>query len=208
MPSLDTSLSVLFLSLLLGFSPGPDNVFVLMQSAANGRKAGFAVVLGLCCGLVVHTAAVALGLATVFAASPAAFLLLKFVGAGYLAYLAWKAWRAPVDTQWQQPAIQSNQSRMLVRGAIMNLTNPKVLFFFLAFLPQFVRSDAGPVAVQLGWFGFLFIVATLISFGMITCFAAWLGERFRTSAKAQTILNRITGLVFAGLAVRLALAKA
>jgi threonine/homoserine/homoserine lactone efflux protein len=207
MPSLDTSIAFLGIALLLGFTPGPDNLFVLMQSATHGRRAGFCVVLGLCCGLLVHTAAVALGLAAVFAASPAAFTVLKFAGAAYLAYLAWQAWRAPADAQLAQQVPRMNPWRMLARGFIMNLTNPKVIFFFLAFLPQFVAPGLGPVALQLGWFGFLFILATLVSFGLITCFAAFLGQRLRSSPAALRAMNRLTAVVFAGLALRLALAK-
>lgn len=80
MPQLDTIITFFGLSLLLGFTPGPDNLFVVMQTATNGRKAGFLVVLGLCTGLVAHTAAIALGLAAVFAASASAFSALKFAG--------------------------------------------------------------------------------------------------------------------------------
>lgn len=208
MPSLDTSLAFFGIALLLGFSPGPDNLFVLMQSATHGRRAGFCVVLGLCCGLLVHTAAVALGLAAVFAASPAAFSVLKFAGAAYLAYLAWQSWRAPAAAQLAQPVPQLHPWRMLARGFIMNLTNPKVIFFFLAFLPQFVAPELGPVALQLCWFGFLFILATLVSFGLITCCAAFLGERLRRSSATQRLMHRLTAVVFASLAIRLALAKA
>lgn len=207
MPSLDTSLAFFGIALLLGFTPGPDNLFVMMQSATHGRRAGFCVVLGLCCGLLVHTTAVALGLAAVFAAAPAAFTLLKFAGAAYLAYLAWQAWRAPAAAQPDQPAPQMHPGRMLVRGFIMNLTNPKVIFFFLAFLPQFVAPGLGPVALQLCWLGCLFILATLVSFGIITCFAAMLGERLKRSDAMQGILNRLSSLVFAGLALRLAFSK-
>lgn len=207
MPSLDTSLAFFGIALLLGFSPGPDNLFVLMQSATHGRRAGFCVVLGLCSGLLVHTAAVALGLAAVFAASPQAFTVLKFAGAAYLAYLAWQAWRAPSDAQLDQQAPQMHPWRMLARGFIMNLTNPKVIFFFLAFLPQFVAPGLGPVALQLCWLGLLFILATLVSFGIITCFAAMLGERLKRSPAMQGILNRLSSLVFAGLVLRLAFSK-
>jgi len=208
MPSLETSTAFFSLSLLLGFSPGPDNLFVLMQSATHGRRAGFCVVLGLCCGLLVHTAAVALGLAAVFAASPTAFTMLKFAGAAYLAYLAWQAWHAPADAKLTQHAPQMHPWHMLARGFIMNLTNPKVIFFFLAFLPQFVAAGRGAVILQLCWFGFLFILATLVSFGAITCFAAFLGDRLKRSATVQRALNRLTGMVFGGMAIRLALAKA
>lgn len=208
MPSLDTSITFFGIALLLGFTPGPDNLFVLMQSATHGRRVGFCVVLGLCCGLLVHTAAVALGLSAVFAASPAAFTLLKFAGAAYLAYLAWQAWRAPADAQLNQSAALMHPWRMLARGCLMNLTNPKVIFFFVAFLPQFVIPGRGSVAVQLCWLGVLFILATLVSFGVITWFAALLGEQLKRSPAMQGMLNRLSGVVFAALALRLALTRA
>ena len=91
MPSLDTLLAFLATALVLGFTPGPDNLFVLMQSATHGRRAGLLVTLGLCTGLLAHTAAVALGLAAVLAASATAFTMLKLAGAAYLLYLAWGA---------------------------------------------------------------------------------------------------------------------
>lgn len=194
-------------SLLLGFTPGPDNIFVMLQSATHGRKSGFYVVLGLCAGLVFHTAAVALGLAAVFAASELAFLTLKFLGAAYLAYLAWQTFRAPVLTQADGAHPDLKPHKLFVRGVVMNLTNPKVIFFFLAFLPQFVDPAQGSVAGQLAGLGVVFILATLVSFGTISFFAASLGNRFRHSATAQKFLNRVAGTVFAGLAIRLAVAE-
>ena len=141
MLTLQTTLAFFGVALLLGITPGPDNVFVLLQSLAHGRKAGLLVVLGLCTGLVVHTLAVALGLAAVFAASEMAFVLLKFAGAAYLAYLAWQAWRAPVSDQPAGQALSLNGRQLYGRGILMNLTNPKVVLFFLAFLPQFVEPQ-------------------------------------------------------------------
>lgn len=195
------------LALLLGFTPGPDNIFVLLQSAAHGRRAGIYVVLGLCTGLVFHTAAVALGLAAVFAASALAFVALKLVGAGYLAYLAWQAFRAPVSETDVVGDLPLQPGRLFVRGVLMNLTNPKVIFFFLAFLPQFVEPEQGAVASQLAWLGAVFIAATLVAFGAISFFAASLGQRFLKSSGARRAMNRVAGTVFAGLAVRLALAQ-
>ena len=96
---------------------------------------------------------------------------------------------------------------MYLRGVVMNLTNPKVVFFFLAFLPQFVRPEQGPVATQILWLGLLFILSTLLSFGIITVFASAISQRLRGSAKAQQALNRAAALVFCGLALRLALAE-
>jgi threonine/homoserine/homoserine lactone efflux protein len=202
-----TALAFFGVSLLLGVTPGPDNIFVLLQSASHGKRAGMLVVLGLCGGLVVHTTAIALGLAAVFAASETAFVVLKFAGAAYLAYLAWQAFSAPVtdSTDAPPPALQPRQ--LLVRGMVMNLSNPKVVFFFLAFLPQFVDASRGAVAWQLAQLGAIFILSTLVSFGAISYFAASVGQRLRGSAKAQRWMNRTAGTVFAGLALRLAVAQ-
>jgi threonine/homoserine/homoserine lactone efflux protein len=204
MPSFDTSLLFFGAALLLAIAPGPDNLFVLMMSAARGRRAGFIVLLGLCTGLLGHTAAVAFGLAAVFAASAAAFQVLKVVGAAYLAYLAWQAYRAPAGGAAEAQRAADSAGRLYARGILMNLTNPKVALFFLAFLPQFVKPQLGTVALQLAWFGFLFIVATLVCFGLIAWFAGSLGERLRRSGRVQRLLNRAAAVVFAGLALRLA----
>nr|WP_315206293.1 LysE family translocator [uncultured Albidiferax sp.] len=207
MPSLDTCIAFFGLSLLLGFTPGPDNIFVLLQSATQGRKAGFVVTLGLCAGLVVHTLAVALGLAAVFAASAMAFTVLKVLGATYLAYLAWQAFRAPVGALAAHTEQQPSMRRMFLRGWVMNLTNPKVVFFFLALLPQFVQAERGSIALQLCVLGGIFIASTLVAFGSITYFAAAVSAGLRRSASAQRWLNRVAGTVFLGMAARLALAE-
>lgn len=194
-------------SIALGFAPGPDNIFVLTQSAMNGRAAGLIVTLGLCSGLIVHTAAVALGVAAIFATSETAFTMLKIVGAAYLLYLAYKSFRAgashiPADGLPKVPGF-----KLYLRGVIMNITNPKVAIFFLAFLPQFADPARGPVTIQIFMFGAIFIAATIIVFGGIALFAGALGERLAGSARAQKILNWIAGTVFVGLAVRLLVAE-
>lgn len=214
MPSAQTLLAFFGVAVLLALTPGPDNIFVLLQSAQRGWRAGMAVVLGLCAGLVVHTAAVALGLAAVFAASALAFTVLKFCGAAYLTWLAWHSLRAPSDGG-NAPAAQAaapvramaaapGMARMLGRGMVMNLTNPKVLIFFLAFLPQFADPARGSVALQLMALGGVFMLATLLVFGAIACFSGAFGVLLQRSARAQRWLNRVAGLVFLGLALRLA----
>ena len=215
MPAFETLLTFFGVSVLLGLTPGPDNLFVLLQSAQRGWRAGMAVVVGLCAGLVVHTAAVALGLAAVFATSAMAFTLLKYCGAAYLAYLAWQALRAPAATAQETAhghASAGSQrgpglGRMVGRGMVMNLTNPKVLVFFLAFFPQFADPARGSVAWQLMALGGVFILATLLVFGAIACFSGGFGALLQRSARAQTVLNRVAGLVFLGLALRLATAE-
>ena len=217
MPTLDTLFAFFGVSLLLGITPGPDNLFVLVQSAQRGWRAGMAVVVGLCAGLVVHTAAVALGLAALFAASATAFTVLKYLGAAYLAWLAWQSLRPRPEAMQnaadpdrapspsERPA--ASAWRMVGRGMVMNLTNPKVLIFFLAFLPQFANPALGNVAPQIMLLGVVFMLATLLVFGAIACFSGGFGALLQRSARAQTVLNRVAGLVFLGLAVRLATAE-
>ncbi len=209
MPTLQTLIAFFGVAVLLALTPGPDNLFVLVQSAQRGWRAGMCVVLGLCLGLVGHTAAVALGLAAVFAASSAAFTVLKLCGAAYLAWLAWGARRAPATAGGPQalPEQAGGALRMVGRGVVMNLTNPKVLIFFLAFLPQFADPARGALAPQIMALGLVFMVATLLVFGAIACFSGAFGALLQRSARAQRLLNRTAGLIFLGLAVRLATAQ-
>jgi threonine/homoserine/homoserine lactone efflux protein len=194
-------------SVLLALSPGPDNLFVMTQAAQQGRKAGLLVTLGLCTGLLFHTAAVTFGLAALFKTSALAFTILKFAGAGYLLYLAWQAFRAGTISENPVAGDRINSSALYRRGIIMNITNPKVSIFFLAFLPQFADPAKGSLSAQILLLGGIFIIATIIVFGAISFLAGVFGERFRESAFAQKVLNRAAGTVFAGLAVKLALAQ-
>ena len=212
MPSIETLVAFFGVSVLLALTPGPDNIFVLLQSAQRGWRAGMCVVLGLCLGLVGHTAAVALGLAAVFAASSVAFTVLKFCGAAYLAWLAWGALRAPASVHEVPPGAvaaggNGGALRMVGRGVVMNLTNPKVLVFFLTFLPQFADPAQGSMARQIMLLGLVFMLATLLVFGAIACFSGAFGALLQRSARAQRLLNRVAGLVFLGLALRLATAQ-
>ncbi|RPH62369.1 MAG: LysE family translocator [Burkholderiales bacterium] len=194
-------------SVLLALAPGPDNVFVLLQSAMRGRAAGLRVVLGLCTGLLVHTAAVAAGLAALFAASATAFAVVKWAGALYLAWLAWQAFRAPAGEIGSAATGQGDGWAMYRRGVIMNLTNPKVAIFFLAFLPQFADPSRGAIWMQVVLLGALFILATLLVFGSIAWFAGAVGLWLRRSPRARVALNRAAGTVFLLLALRLAVAE-
>lgn len=204
---IETVILFLTASVALAFAPGPDNIFVLTQSALYGRKAGFLVTLGLCTGLLVHTAAVSLGVAAIFQTSVLAFNLLKIVGALYLLYLAYQAFRAGASSIEEGEGPQWPWRKLYSRGIIMNITNPKVAIFFLAFLPQFADPARGSVTVQMLLFGAMFIVATLLVFGSIAWFAGFLGEWLKGSARAQIIMNRVAGTVFAGLALRLAISE-
>ncbi len=199
------SLAVFFTaSLLLALAPGPDNIFVLTQSALRGAFAGFVITLGLCTGLLVHTSLVAFGVAAIFKTSALAFTILKYVGAGYLLYMAWKAFRSsPADLDAD---VRDGRSLRLLyrRGIIMNITNPKVSIFFLAFLPQFADPSRGAIIWQISLLGLVFIFAAILVFGMVCILAGAIGEQLRRSPRTQNIINRVAGLVLVGLALKLA----
>lgn len=211
MPTLQVSLTFFGAAALLALAPGPDIIFVIAQSASSGRRTGFAVLSGLLTGVLGHTLAVALGLAALLAASAAALTVLKGLGAAYLLYLAWGAWNA--RTLGEDAAEAGNTGpngaarqpwlRLMGRGVLMNLSNPKVLLFFLAFLPQFVRPAQGPAALQIVWFGLLFIVASGLVFGGAVLLADALRKHLMQSARVQRGLNRCAALVFAGFALHL-----
>ena len=207
MPTLQTALAFFSLAVLLALAPGPDNLFVLMQSASHGRRTGWAVVAGLMIGVLGHTLAVALGLAALVAASATAFTLIKLAGAAYLLYLAWGAWHAPAALHASAAAPSAPLPRLVARGVLMNLTNPKVALFFLALLPQFVQPARGPVALQIVCLGALFIVAATLVFGIIVLAADALRQRLAGSARAQRLIHRSAAVVFAGLALKLALSE-
>ncbi len=207
MPTVDTQLVFFMASILLALTPGPDNLFVLAQAAQHGKMAGIAVTMGLCTGLLVHTAAVALGVAALFQASALAFALLKYTGAAYLLYLAWQSLRAGAVANGQPQTKRLDFTGLYHRGIIMNITNPKVSLFFLAFLPQFTDPTRGPMVPQILLLGVLFIVSTILIFGGISLLAGGIGARLRQSAKAQRLLNRIAAGVFIALAVKLAMAR-
>lgn len=189
-------------SILLGLSPGPDNIFVLTQSALQGRRAGIFVTLGLATGLLFHTALVAFGVAALFQASAIAFTVLKVLGALYLLYLAIGAWRAGASSIDGKDS-RLNLPQLYRRGIIMNITNPKVSIFFLAFLPQFADPKLGSLSLQLMLLGAVFMVATLLVFGAVALLAGSLGEWLRRSPNWQKVMNRTAAVVFAGLAVKL-----
>jgi threonine/homoserine/homoserine lactone efflux protein len=207
MQSFDT-LSVFFAaSLLLGLTPGPDNFFVLAQAAQRGKVAGIVVTLGLSTGILFHTLAVALGAAALFSTSVVAFNVLKYVGAAYLLYLAYLSWQASGTSGQQVRVSDVSLKRLYGRGIVMNITNPKVSIFFLAFLPQFTDPASGPLLPQFLLLGVLFVFSTFLVFGGISFLAGWVGAFLRSSDRPERILNRSAAIVFLLLAAKLAFTK-
>jgi len=187
-------------SLLLALTPGPDNLFVLTQSALYGKKAGLLITLGLCTGLFFHNSLVAFGLALMLQSSWG-MAAIKVLGACYLLFLAFKSFTA-IQTHTQKQTQLSNLA-LYQRGIIMNVTNPKVSLFFLAFLPQFTSPSMGSFFSQVYLLGSLFVLVTLCVFGGIAYTGGTIQQRLERSPKIQLILNKVAGTVFILLALNL-----
>lgn len=190
-------------STVLCLMPGPDNLFVLSQSAIYGRTSGLFVTLGLCTGLLVHTVIVAMGLAVVIQNVSGAITTIKFLGALYLLYLAWSAFTAKAISADTATVLVVSNGAMYRRGIIMNLSNPKVSIFFLAFLPQFASADYGAIAPQMVVLGGIFIFVTLCIFSLVAMMSGMIRNLLTTKKNAQLYLNRAAGLMLAILAITL-----
>ena len=202
MPSIETLVAFFGVSVLLALTPGPDNIFVLLQSAQRGWRAGMCVVLGLCLGLVGHTAAVALGLAAVFAASAMAFTVLKVVGAAYLAWLGWHLLRSKPGAA---PALTIKPHHYFKQAFFITLLNPKAIVFYMAFFPLFVDPARQPGFLT---FGVMALTIAVLGFGyglVASLLTHRLAQRLRASPRVVTLLNRLAGVFLIGFGLRLAL---
>ena len=192
-------------SILLALAPGPDIIFVLTQSMTKGSRSGIVIALGLCSGLIFHTSAVALGVAVIFQTSIIAFTILKCVGAAYLLYLAYMAFKDASKSKLEAQNAPVDLLSLYKRGILMNITNPKVSIFFLAFLPQFTNPELGSITPQIFSLGALFMLSALMVFSLVSLLSARIGAWFMQTQNGEKILNRLSGTIFAALAIKLVL---
>lgn len=199
---------------VLSLAPGPDMMFVIANAASGGRWAGLAAAVGMSTGLAVHTVAAAFGLGVVIQAAPAVLNGVRIVGALFLVYLAVSAWRA--SRQQLSAALPDGQSgaaprasirKVYVMATLTNVANPKVVLFYLAFLPQFLTTGASswPVTAQLLTLGVLFIAVGLMVDASAGLLAGALSDKLLRLSSFRRWLDRIAAAVFGGLAIRLAL---
>ena len=197
-------------SLAVITAPGPDNVYVLACGITRGREAALASAWGMCSGLLFHTSFAAVGLSAILARSAVAFSVVKYAGAAYLIYLGVKALLNRKELA--PPAEETPTARFgsfFFRGMTMNLLNPKVAVFFLAFLPQFAGPAGEPasVALQLLAFGLIFALLSVVVFSAIALSASILGVRLSRNPRFVGGLRWLTGCVLVGLGICLALSK-
>ncbi len=174
--ALELIIAFLGASVLLALMPGPDNIFVLTESVSKGQRNGIGVAIGLGCGVLVHTTIATTGLAFVIQQSEMTFSMIKYLGAGYLFYLAYQSFLETTPTlDLRTDRVQQVSFFSLVRkGFLMNVLNPKVSLFFIAFLPQFITDDGWNVTTQLLILGFIFMLQTMVVFSSIAVLAGQL----------------------------------
>lgn len=191
-------------SLVVALVPGPDNLFVLSQSASFGRKAGFVVIAGLSTGICIQILLLVTGLSLVLVNSPKAFFVLQCLGALYLLYLAFLSFRVQKGVISVEKTKALSPLKLYRRGAFMNLTNPKAVIFLLAFLPPAVNTSLSlSPTTQIIVLGLLFILSVWIVFGAFAFFGGWIYHFFSSSPKANLYINRAAGAVFIFLALSL-----
>src|SRR5256885_1449597 len=194
--------------ILLNLTPGPDTVYILGRSIAQGRGAGIASALGISLGSIFHTCAAALGLSAILATSALAFGTIKLIGGAYLIFLGIKM----ILDRRKQLSLPSNFRRRTTiaafrQGILTNVLNPKVALFFLAFLPQFIDPASHAKLLAFLMLGFTFVVTGTIWCLILAWFASALSERLRTNEAIAQWLNRTVGALFVFLGLRLATAK-
>jgi threonine/homoserine/homoserine lactone efflux protein len=193
-------------ALALLLVPGPAVLYVVARSVDQGRPAGLASVLGVGVGSLVHIAFAAVGLSALLASSAAAFSVVKWLGAAYLIWLGLQRLLTQ-DEEDDLAVVESERlSRVFLQGVVVNVLNPKTALFFLAFLPQFVDPNAGPVAPQMLVLGTLLVGLGVLSDGTYALLAAGAGNKLRGAARARRRLEKISGGVFVALGLAAAFA--
>lgn len=195
-------------SFLLCLAPGPDNIYVLTQGITKSKKAAIITTLGLCTGIIIHTSAAAFGISMIFKTSQMAFDIVKFIGVVYLLYIAYQAFKHrndPLDLTLQNST--SELKKLYIKGFFMNVLNPKVSIFFLAFLPQFVVVENGNVPLQMIFLGLIFMVLTVVVFSLIGIAGNLLSRRLIENPNISKIMNILTSFVLGSLAIKLALSS-
>ncbi len=189
----------------LALSPGPDNIFVLIQSISNGKKYGLAVVAGLMTGCLVHATLLAFGVSAIIKNSTTLFTIIKFFGAAYLVYLAFMVYKGGDVISIVGEEKKKSKLSLFKQGFIMNVLNPKVTIFFLAFFPGFLFSDSLNNVIQFYTLGVLFILVSSFVFGAIAILAGQISSFLTNNKRTGFVLKWIQIIVFIGIAIYLVL---
>ena len=206
--SYETLYAFMFATSALAISPGPDNIYVLMQSLVNGKKYGLATMAGLMAGCLVHTTLLAFGVSAIIKQSETLFFGIKLLGAIYLLFLALQVYKSDASVALSGENVPKKSLRSLFRqGFIMNVLNPKVTIFFLAFFPGFLFSQTLGTVSQFYILGGLFVVVSSIIFGTIAILSGAISKYLQESSKIGIYLKWLQIIVFVGIAAYLLLSN-
>jgi len=197
------NIQFLLTSLLVVAAPGTGVLYTVSTGLSRGARASLVAAIGCTLGTLPHMAAAVLGLAAVFRTSPFAFELLKYLGAAYLLYMAWGTLRDRSALDPNQDAAERSPMQMIVSAVLLNLLNPKLPIFFLAFLPQFIaRDDPSPVA-RLLMLSAVFVLMTLVVFALYGVFASFMRAHVLARPRVTAWLRRIFAAGFIALGLKL-----
>jgi threonine/homoserine/homoserine lactone efflux protein len=204
MLTLEQFIGFLIAAVVITASPGPDNLMVLGVGISKGRRQGIAFGLGCALGCLSHTVLAAVGVSALIASSAAAFTALKVCGGLYLVWLGFNALRSKGGVKAGTASGEEQSSmRLFFRGVLANAINPKVVLFFLSFLPQFVIAANGNVPWQIAALGVTFTVQAAVLFGLLGYFSGSIGQWLARKPRASLVLDRLAGAVFITLGIRL-----
>lgn len=209
LPSLSVFIQFALATFIIAITPGPDMTLFVGRALSEGRAAGFACMLGAMSGILIHTTLVAVGLSALIVASPTAFLVLKVIGAGYLLWLAWQAVRkgsafSPDTTKRKPRTFFQNWAT----GIGINLLNPKIILFFMTFLPQFVAASDPQAAGKLFILGLSFIPLSLPVVIPMVIAADSFSQLLRRTPTVTRVIDYLFAGVFTAFAVRILTAQA
>ena len=187
---------------VLAISPGPDNIYVLMQSVVNGKAYGLATVAGLISGCLVHTTLVAFGMSAIIKENDSLFFTIKLFGASYLLYLAYKVFKSSSELKLGSDHVpKKTMLQLFKQGFIMNVLNPKVSIFFLAFFPGFLFSDTMSTMTQFYVLGLLFMLVSALIFSAIAILAGSISKYIKHHNRIGLYLKWLQIIVFVGIAL-------
>ena len=181
--------------------PGPDIIYVLLQSISNGKKYGIVTALGLVSGILIHTSLVAFGISIIIKQSPNLFFILKVFGALYMLYLAYLSYSSNKEISIDNKVEKKNLWNLFKQGFIMNVVNPKVSIFFLAFFPGFLYSTTQSAIIQFYVLGFIFMFQAFVIFSLVSVLAGSFSGYIESHPKFNTNLKWIKIVVFVGIAL-------
>lgn len=188
-------------AVLLTLMPGPDILFVITQSITRGRRAGIVFAAGLCTGLIAHVTAVSLGVSVLLMSSPVAFTILKFAGAAYLLYLGVKAFLARHENHFDLNTTGAASGKLYRKGILMNMLNPKVILFFLAFFPQFIDKGIENPIPQMLLLGAIFMVQAFLIFSTVAFLADRLARRLMQNSCIALGVNIAEALIYCAIGI-------